>query len=405
MPPVTQQSGLLAKLLGQRGEAAFEKFKTDEVPVVGGGNLPAGISGVAQLKTIRIAKVIDGKPDAGKPFFYAAGIVIDPPIFTDSLGNKHHIKGARTSITKVLKDNPTTLSKQKTVEECLQWVIGQLQLLIGPNEISKIKFSQIEWFCSQIQAKKPYFNFSTFMPSDDQAGALKLKPGEKPKEPRVIQVWKGVCEWEEGVKDPSIGVEDATVNAPSHPAVNGASKSTSATPATKVTQPSKPVDTKLKAPTVPTITVGSADQFNEDDTIESLLAKANDGDADAKNDLQDRAKKAGHSEEDVNAAETWEQVVELINSPKTNEVVPDTTEATGLPEPHVEKEEPSLVIAVGSMCNYKPYSKAMSKYLDAVPCAIEEIDKTKEMVTIRNYDDGKTKYRSVPFTKLMPWSP
>jgi hypothetical protein len=397
MPPVVKQSLLLQKL-GARGAQIFEEVKNREAPSTGGSDLPPGISGIAHLKECKFALVAAGKKSAGSLFFYASAIVVEPSVFTDKKNNQFRTAGMRTQVIEMLCDTPDSAGR-KTIKEHFNHIVGQLMLLSG-MKLTTIKFDQLEPFAAMLVQKKPYFKFRTWQPPAATEGKY------KDQESRIIHLWdEAVPDYKPGIVNPSA----AATTDDSIPAITPAA-SLPAAPNAK-----KPITNGT--PTTATPAAGSAQQFNEMTAAEGLLARANDGDAHAQNDLGELAMKLGWSEQQVKESPTWEALFAMANngptgaetesaaepSPEDVPEIPDTADDIQPDEQPEEESQEDQFPAVGMACKYKPYNKNSKKYdLPEVDCELLSHDSVKNVWTLKNLDDGKTQYTGVKPEKLIP---
>jgi hypothetical protein len=323
-------SGFLSKM--STAKEAFEKHKGDEVKYDTGGELPAGVEGVAQLVECKFSQYEKGDKK-GEYFFYAAGVVVEP---------KEHdglkIQGRRTSIMEPLCETPTR--SRKSVDDHLQWILNQLKLLGAP--VAEISFEDLEPTVVMLKEAKPYFKFRTWK-------GTKQKPTDP--EPMVNHVWNGIVEYEheESADD---GVEDNTEEVAEPKKEN-----------------KKEASKKEETKTVETVT---DEEWNE------LATLADEMDEEAQTNIEAKAKGLGI---DVDNYDSWGSVVEAI---KEKLAVSDSEDDSG-----TEAE-----IEVGDLCHYKPISLKTKKPGKAVACEVVSVNESGTY-DLKNVDNEKIIYKDV----------
>lgn len=400
-PAPRPQASILAKL-GDRLKRATTAYKNAPTVLSSGGELPGGISGVAQLSACKIAVKTEGD-DAGKFYFYAAGIVQEPELFTDARGNQHRVKGKRTSIQTALYDTPAARGKRKTFEDHYAWMFNEWRKL-GVNTANfpdQMTDGYLESVCAALVKAKPYFAFETReMPQDEQD----KKAGRSP---MVIHFWNGLVPDYE--TPPNMEAAMAGV-------VGGAASANG----TAFAEPSLTVSPDQGEES------GSADEINPDDLdrsdIGSLLERANGSDADdaiaAQTQLIEMAVAAGHDEAEVKKRDTWEEVVAMISSPPGDETSAEEGEGEGGGEESAEGEGEEEVApppppppppapktpepVKGKTAKYRPLDpKDKTKRVKkAIECEIVSVDKATKTVTLKSLVDGKTLYKGVKWDIL-----
>jgi hypothetical protein len=181
------KSGLAGKL-GAKLKQAVDKHKKDETKISGGGDLPAGIIGIAQLVDCRFGQYKEGA-NKGEYFFYAAGVVRTPAMFEGM-----PIKGMRTQIgPEPMCDTPT--KSRKTLEDHTAWVLNEMRKLGA--ETASVDGDELEGLAAALKEAKPTFKFRTWK-------------GQKTKQypdPRVQHSWEGAADF---TPDEGEVVEDET---------------------------------------------------------------------------------------------------------------------------------------------------------------------------------------------------
>ncbi len=153
-------TSLLAQKLGAKFSEGWNAHKGDETEVGNFSDLPAGVSGIAELREIKITLIAEGKTNAGKPMFYAHGTVLEPTTFKDKEGNVHNVRGRLTKISENLFDTPESLSKRKTVSDHVAWMQNAIRLLgveTNDKRPEDLEAIIIPW----LKKTRPQFYFST----------------------------------------------------------------------------------------------------------------------------------------------------------------------------------------------------------------------------------------------------
>lgn len=309
--PVQKQQSLLAKTLGKQLAEAHKQHK--DAPVeLGQQRLPAGIeNGVAQLRDMKFS-VYEKGTHAGKPFFMASGVCVEPKVF-----NGTTCEGRRTNgITPLpLCDTPEKSSK-KTFSDHWADFLNIMKMFkvdmppdrISPTETQEAAALRIEnYFIAAVEALKkqqPYFAFRTWQGQKQTTGPYAGK------EPLVNEQWQGVIDY-----TPSANGDTAVVDDTAPP--------TDMQPNEPFTEPEQTAE----HPTDATSTGG------EEVDIATLLAVA---DADPQGTtpegkqaceyVQNAALAAGVTEDQIAATQNWSEVWALI--------------PTGDAEPQAEPEAP-----------------------------------------------------------------
>lgn len=184
----TRQSGLVGHL-GSRGQAAYEKHKDDEVVYSRGGDLPAGVVGVAQLVDVHFGTYGKETNHAGDYFFYAAGVVVSP----ETHGGLR-VQGLRTSHTEALCDTPESQGKKKTQEDHVSYMLNEFRKLgVEPKDYPNFLQDVEETIAPALVEAAPHFRFRTWSMDGSDF---------------VNHDWQGVCDYDE--EEESDGVVDGT---------------------------------------------------------------------------------------------------------------------------------------------------------------------------------------------------
>lgn len=329
MPAKTSKSSI-ADDLGSAGRKAFNKHRKDEVDYGGAAELPAGINGgVAQLTDCLFGTYAKG-PDKGKRYFRVSATAVLPQAFE---GKK--VEGTRFQDMIGLCDaKKRTGEVWRTKEERIGDVLQRLKRL-GLEEMDESFWDDIEANCQALVDAETYFNFDTW--EKESSGRMYLNVG-----------WKGVVEYDSNGEDNEEVIEDDAEDAEAE------------------------VEDEIGEEE-------SEDAEDVIDDLDDLVERAAENDEDeAKNLLSARAEAAGASTADVQNAETWEEVADLIRN------------AEGSQADEVESEVPKVGL------NYSCKPPKTRKTFDG---EILEVYKKDSTVDVKRLSDGKV-FKSVSWDKL-----
>lgn len=419
-----QTNSTLLSKLGDKARKAHEAHRYDDTEYSSFGDLPPGIkNGVAQLVDCKFVQIAEGKQGAGNYMFYAAGSVQIPKVH-DGVP----IEGLRTQISCPVFDTPDRKNRQ-TVADHLKWIYNELRKL-GVNT-AEMELDELEATVAALVEAGPYFRFKTFQ----------SEPTPEFPDPKVQHIWLGLAEnyepeepekTDDGSEEedeetvppaktlfPSFSNGAATkipakaavksgnarvgipptktkpaVAAPvvSPAAVTSQAKGkTYAPPKAAVPIPAskgKRVAPPAEEPEEEDVTTGDGD-FDEFGDLDSLQARAEADDDDAQQTLTNMAINAGASDEDVTNAKSWAEIVDMI------------TNTQGTEGEREEEEEQPTVPEVGQVWNYRPTDPRTRKPVTkSQECEVIKVDEAKGTVTLKNLNDQKVKYQSVPFDRL-----
>lgn len=396
------KSGGLMAALGDKGRKAVESHKNDETKLGGGGDLPAGVEGKAQLVECKFSQHEKGE-HKGKWFFYAAGIVLEPGEVlvemkdgtpqVSSSGSIVNIEGRRTSVTEPIYDTPTR--SRTTVDDHIAHILNHFRLL--GVDTSGMKVEQMESVAEALKKAKPNFNFRTWCGKPATEGKYKGQPAQ------VQHDWRGVCD---DVIASSDGVNDQTGG--DEPSGNGsenvdldelarladqdgdAADEDAQTQLTEIATAAGIDEGKISKAknwtavvkmirlATPAEPVDANEEPSEEMSLEELGAKADEGDDDAIGTLTEEAEKVGI---DSNEYETWSALAKAISQIGDDNSVPE------LP-------------AVGDVRKYRPIGKDQKPAKKAVKVEIVAVFEKTSKVNLKNLEDGKTSYKAVPFDAL-----
>lgn len=332
------KSGLAGRL-GDKGAKAVASHKDDETKLPGGGRLPAGIEqGIARLVDCRFSQYKEGK-QKGEYFFLAAGVVVSPSSFTDKDGNVYAIEGERTQIMEPVCETPD--KTRKIVDEHISWILNEMRKLGA--DTSGLTIENLEATAASIKEAAPHFKFRTWKGEKQTTGQYAGK------EPLTQEQWRGATDFDGGVVD-DVAETQGDGNGPSETGET-------------------------------TLASGEADD------LDALGAAADVSPADeaaeaAQVRLHELATEAG-----VNPDEyaTWAELAEVLKSGATVE------------EP-TEPAEPKAA----ECYFYRPIDPKTKKPVKkAIECEVTAVFTGKKVVNLKNLDDNKTLYKSVPFDQLV----
>jgi len=220
MAKQVSQAEVLQKLKGRGLGTALDTAK-DTPPNTGNARLPAGIKGIAQLRSVKIGEFEQGD-HKGELFFMATGVLVEPVIHEGQT-----VRGMPTRIgPEPLCDTPKSSGKYKTKQDHVNRMVGWLYGL-GVKTGSIINEEQLMAACLALEnAKpKPHFRIETRKSSKQEIkkmadgkfylcymnedGSVREKvAGKGPyqneqmgkqlnpfagRDPMVFEEWQGVC--------------------------------------------------------------------------------------------------------------------------------------------------------------------------------------------------------------------
>lgn len=324
-------SGVLAAL----GPAINQSIKAHAADATDYGmqDLPAGISnGIAQLSDLKFDLIKPGKENAGKPFFYAAGIVKMP---------KEHngipIYGLRTSVMEMIFDTKKGDGTVVTRDEHIAEVLNYYRMISGNEDFTKgcTTGEQVEALGRQLLKMKPHFRFRTWSgdPSliEERNGKFVVVQGGKlvkgpfatkellmkavpyaGKEPRVSHFWGGWVEFKENAESLTLAATtDDSAPAEESAAEYVEAENTEDTAAAEAEATEGEGGDEAQAADIENAEAGEL----PDDPAE-LAAIAADAEhaqtTEAGEKLLDIAEAAGVDRETAKAVNEWSEVVDMI---------------------------------------------------------------------------------------------
>jgi hypothetical protein len=384
MPGQKGKSGFLAKH-GDRARKAFDAHKGDATEYSSFGDLPAGVEGVAQLVECRLTQVKEGKKNAGEWLFYAAGAVKQPIEFEGQ-----RLFGRRTSITCPLYDTPDRQGR-KTLEDHLVWVANELRKL--GVDTAEMDVEEIPDTLAAVKEAAPHFRFRTWKGDKQTQGRY------KDQEPRVQHFWEGIVDWTEDDEAGESGQVQDNTRAPGTPKVAAAVRvattpRTAASPANGKGAAGKgQIKGKVKPPE------NEEPEFGD---LDSLAEAAEGGDDSAVEKLTQLALDAGVTQEQIDEAENWSSVVELIGGVGEEPEEPEPPEQTGTEEvPEEVTEEEDDTPKVEQVFSYRPVDPATKKKaVKPTQVEVTAVNAEKKTCDVKSLSDRKKGWRGVKWDAL-----
>lgn len=348
MPAKATKSGLISKY-GDRLRKAVKDHAGDEINY-GFQRLPGGITnGIAQLTECGFKQVEAGKQNAGEYYFRAAGVVLEPEEVEGKNGPER-VKGRTTSIIRMVCDTKDRNGNvTQTLDDNVAWILNEMRKLGA--DIDEDSADLMEEVAAALQEAKPYFRFRT-----TESPATPQFPN-----PRVWENWDGTKGLEDYEPEEADDVDDRTEE-----------------PAAK--SPPKTQSGPTRRPTAkqPDPEPEPAPEYDDASDIDSLLARANDDDADAQEKLLDLAKAQGHDEADLQRIDTWDGVADLLRGGG------EDGESGGEGGPAVGDTVKYKVVT------YDPRTKKEVASRRPIQCEVMTVSDDGETVTLKNLVTNKT---------------
>lgn len=379
--------------------------------------LPGGINnGIAQLQAIEWGTAQNGN-NKGQPFCRIAGVVHEPKTLA-TVDGVQQLAGLQTSILIMLCDTKSSDGKATTAEDNMARLLNEIRRIGGEDFTESAEsVEDLEELCKELVEQKPFFRFSTELSRpqiDPKTKKPKVNPTTgKPYEPRVFENWHG-----------SKGLEEYSP-ASAHPEEGVAEEIEEQEEDTPKTSPKGDEKSPSKKPPVEV-----EDDEPEFQDMDSLAKKAQKGDAKAEAQLRAYATKAGVPEEDVDNAEKWAEVVDMIRNAGDEEAEEEAEEAEEEEEAKEEAEEEEETEeseeeeeeseeeeveeeeaeeeeetpeppTKGEVVMFKPIDPKTKKAAKTpTECEIVAVDKKAQTVTLKNLETKK-QYLGVKWDKLL----
>lgn len=362
--PAAVTKSILAQKLGAKAAKAIAEHKGDTKTVeLSGGALPAGIeNGVAKIVECGVQLIGAGKTNAGQPIFRAAAVIVSP---TEHDGRK--IEGRQTSMIVPLFDTPTRKEGSRTFNDHIGEVLAYMRSWgVDTSDIGE-DASVIETeLCPAVLASDVYVSFRTWKGEKQTTGPYAGK------EPRVNEQWGPAVAWEGDGSPATSAVQEAS------------------------TEPDAVDDNTSNDENQDAV-----EEAKDGPTHEELVALAKNADnaksktaVESGRKLKELAIEKGIDEADVDGADNWAAVVDLIEG------------AGGEAEAAADEEAVEVVPEKEGVYKYtlrdakgKPMKTPKGK-IAKVEVEVTAVDKKTKTVTLKNLDDQKTLYKSVPWDQL-----
>lgn len=377
MPAQKGKSGFLAKH-GDRMRKAFDAHKGDETEYSNFGDLPAGVEGVAQLVECRLTQVKEGKRNAGEWLFYAAGAVKQPAEFEGQ-----RLFGRRTSITCPLYDTPDRQGR-KTLEEHLAWVTNELRKL--GVDTAEMDVEELPDTLVAVKEAAPHFRFRTWKGDKQTQGRY------KDQEPRVQHFWEGIVDWTEDDEAGMPSQAQDNTRAPGTPKAAAAVRvaTTPRTAASPVNGKGTAGEGKVKPAEKEEPPEGP--EFGD---LDSLAEAADGGDDGAVEKLTQLALDAGVTQEQIDEADNWSSVVELIGGAGEESEAPEETATEEV------TEEEDGTPKVEQVFSYRPVDPTTKKKAaKAIQVEVTAVNTEKKTCDVKSLSDRKKGWRGVKWDAL-----
>lgn len=377
MPAQKGKSGFLAKH-GDRMRKAFDAHKGDETEYSNFGDLPAGVEGVAQLVECRLTQVKEGKKNAGEWLFYAAGAVKQPAEFEGQ-----RLFGRRTSITCPLYDTPDRQGR-KTLEEHLAWVTNELRKL--GVDTAEMDVEELPDTLAAVKEAAPHFRFRTWKGDKQTQGRY------KDQEPRVQHFWEGIVDWTEDDEAGMPSQAQDNTRAPGTPKAAAAVRvaTTPRTAASPVNGKGTAGEGKVKPTEKEEPPEGP--EFGD---LDSLAEAADGGDDGAVEKLTQLALDAGVTQEQIDEADNWSSVVELIGGAGEESEAPEETATEEV------TEEEDGTPKVEQVFSYRPVDPTTKKKAaKAIQVEVTAVNTEKKTCDVKSLSDRKKGWRGVKWDAL-----
>lgn len=377
MPAQKGKSGFLAKH-GDRMRKAFDAHKGDETEYSNFGDLPAGVEGVAQLVECRLTQVKEGKRNAGEWLFYAAGAVKQPAEFEGQ-----RLFGRRTSITCPLYDTPDRQGR-KTLEEHLAWVTNELRKL--GVDTAEMDVEELPDTLVAVKEAAPHFRFRTWKGDKQTQGRY------KDQEPRVQHFWEGIVDWTEDDEAGMPSQAQDNTRAPGTPKAAAAVRvaTTPRTAASPVNGKGTAGEGKVKPTEKEEPPEGP--EFGD---LDSLAEAADGGDDGAVEKLTQLALDAGVTQEQIDEADNWSSVVELIGGAGEESEAPEETATEEV------TEEEDGTPKVEQVFSYRPVDPTTKKKAaKAIQVEVTAVNTEKKTCDVKSLSDRKKGWRGVKWDAL-----
>ena len=391
--PSQEGSGGLFRKYGDRLNENLQKAveKPTEYGPIG---LPPGVrDGRAQVVKCYFKQYETGD-NQGEYYFRCEAVALEPAtVLNPKTGKDEKVAGLRTSIMIPCCETKNKQQKITTQEENMAKVINEMKKIAGDEYMTGASMETLEELAKGIQDADPpiYIKFRT-----SQGAATPDYP-----DPKVWENWDGSRGLEDYVPPDNAAelVQDATKESdnvasdtppparpktpptPAKTAPKAAQPPAKAPPAASKAPPTKPGAAKAPPPKKPPEPAAPA--FDEFADLDSLRQMAERGDLPAIQKLTEHAISAGFTQEQVDEASSWQELVDLINGGGSETANDDETVAD------------EFTPEVGQVYAYKP-----PKAKTPVDCEVMEVDVEARTMKLKNLTNQKVIYPSVSFDDL-----
>lgn len=375
MPPQVKKSSVLMKHKAKI-DAGMKAHANDETNY-GRINLPPGITnGIARLTKCYFDEYKTGDYK-GEPYFRAEGVVVSPDTVMLADGSEVMVKGQYTSIMIPVCDTKKGNGDIVPVADHVGNILNELRKL-GIDTAGRDGFEHLEPLAELAAAAKPYFRFST----------SQGKPTPQYPDPRIWENWNGSKGLEDYEPEAGNQVEDDSEESEPEPEpvkVQGKVGPVKANPPAAKKVAPKPAPEPEPEP-----------EEEPPFDLEAVLEAANNGDEDANQQLKDKALELGIDESEVDNAESWDAVAEMIREKEAG----GTAEEEPEPEEFVPKVLDVYFYQLIDLKTKKPtVDPKTKKPSKPVEVEIKTVDPKKKTCTVKNLSNNQL-YKDVPFDRL-----
>lgn len=410
MAKTVAKSDVFAKI-GAKANKAFTSAKKKEVKLPGGGNVPGGIeNGVARLTEINFAEFKKGD-NKGKPYFMAQAVVVNPDGSSRPwIVNGQKVDGLQTKFgPEALCDTPAKKGQvvrengRYTFDQHMDHVVNLFKLLAGKEAVESLEnASELKELGDQLIEAGTYFTFRTWQPPKRKKGEPGYNPQyDGPDSPpsRVIETWGSAIEDFAQAESEGEEVEDE----------EEAEDGEEAEDESEETEEEDSEESEE-----------DGEEEAEDDGLDELATEADKEKLTpavkkARKELTEKAIEAGCDEDEVRAADTFADVVEMIRGMSSEETEDgeesgeDEEEAEESEETEGDEESEEQAPEVGGEYKYKPIDPKTKKPVKkAIDVTVTKVDEAKALAYVKDSATKKAilnlktkKPLGIPFDSLI----
>lgn len=367
---VTKTQSPLMRRLGKRLDDAVRNA-AGKAPVVGNQPLPPGITdGIARLDDIEFKQVAPGKANAGEFYCRMVATVVEPEFIETPNGSKVQVAGRKTSLLIMLCDTKNKKGEVTTLNENIETLEAHMKLMGVPAEHFDGGGEALESAAQMLREAKPYIIFST------SSG----KPSKEYPTPRTFENWYG----SQGIPDDYQPPQEA--GGAVHDDTGGGDAGVD--PSNADGAYDQPDDQTDDQPDLDALAEAA------DRTKVVKGKQVDDGDQEAKDQLEALAAQYGVGDEAANA-NSWAEVVELIRGAMEAQSGDDQ------PDNEPPADEP-VVWTKGDVAVYAaPDPKNAKKKLKPSQHEVTSANKLKRVADLKALAGGKV-YKAVSWDELEP---